>query len=158
MINGHSFFLNDDINHFYAHDKRLKRFPKVKVSIFDIKQDVFAAELSAELLFTAVKNHKVLFKDLPKFPEVRRDLALVLDEQVTYAQLREAAFKTEKNLLAHVNLFDVYRGDKLAPGKKQYALSFILQDKEKTLTDQQIERIMANLLKAFEKEFGAALR
>jgi len=125
---------------------------------FDIKQEVFAAEISGKLLLQAVKNNKVQYAELPRFPEVRRDLALVLDEKVTYGQLRDLAFRTEKNLLRAANLFDVYRGDKLPQGKKQYALSFVLQDKEKTLTDQHIERIMDNLLKAFEREFGATLR
>jgi phenylalanyl-tRNA synthetase beta chain len=127
-------------------------------AMFDIKQDVFAAEVSGNLLFRATKNHRAHYEELPKFPEVRRDLALVVDEKITYAELREAAFKTERNLLTHVNLFDVYRGDKLPQGKKQYALSFVLQDMEKTLTDQNIERIMVNLLKTFEHDFGANLR
>jgi phenylalanyl-tRNA synthetase beta chain len=127
-------------------------------SRFDIKQDVFAAEISGSGLFKAAKNHRVRYAELPKFPEVRRDLALVVDEKITYAQLRDIAFRTEKNLLLRTNLFDVYRGDKLPQGKKQYALSFVLQDKEKTLTDQHIERIMDNLLKAFAQNAGATLR
>ena len=125
---------------------------------FDIKQEVFAAEIVGSLLFKAAKNHKVQYAELPKFPEVRRDLALVVDEKITYAQLRDAAFRTEKHLLTRVNLFDVYRGDKLPEGKKQYALSFILQDREKTLADAHIERIMDNLLKAFEQHFASGLR
>ncbi|MDR0582376.1 MAG: phenylalanine--tRNA ligase subunit beta [Prevotellaceae bacterium] len=126
--------------------------------LFDIKQDVFAAEIAGSALFKIAKNHQVQYRELPKFPEVRRDLALVLDEKITYAQLRDLAFKTEKHLLTRVNLFDVYRGDKLPQGKKQYALSFVLQDKEKTLADSHIERIMDNLLKAFMQHFAATLR
>ncbi|MDR2802282.1 MAG: phenylalanine--tRNA ligase subunit beta [Prevotellaceae bacterium] len=125
---------------------------------FDIKQEVFAAEIAGSLLFKAAKNHQVQYAELPKFPEVRRDLALVVDEKITYAQLRGLAFRTEKNVLTRVNLFDVYRGEKLPQGKKQYALSFVLQDKEKTLADQHIERIMDSLLKAFEQHFAATLR
>jgi phenylalanyl-tRNA synthetase beta chain len=125
---------------------------------FDIKQPVYAAEISGDWLLKAARSARVRYAELPKFPEVRRDLALVVDEAVTYAQLRETAFKTERNLLQRVNLFDVYRGDKLPSGKKQYALSFILQDKEKTLTDSHIERIMDALLKAFVQHFGATLR
>lgn len=125
--------------------------------LFDVKQDVFAAEIAGSQLFKAAKNHKVKYAELPKFPEVRRDLALVVDEKITYAQLRDLAFKTEKNLLTRVNLFDVYRGDKLPQGKKQYALSFVLQDKEKTLADAHIERIMDNLLKAFQQHFAATI-
>ncbi|MDR3134271.1 MAG: phenylalanine--tRNA ligase subunit beta [Prevotellaceae bacterium] len=125
---------------------------------FDIKQEVFAAEIAGSLLFKAAKSHKAQYAELPKFPEVRRDLALVVEEKITYAQLRDTAFRTEKNLLTRVNLFDLYRGDKLPQGKKQYALSFVLQDKEKTLSDPHIERIMDNLLKAFEQNFAATLR
>ncbi|MDR2362510.1 MAG: phenylalanine--tRNA ligase subunit beta [Prevotellaceae bacterium] len=125
---------------------------------FDIRQPVYAAEISGDWLLKAVRSVRVRYAELPKFPEVRRDLALVVDEAVTYAQLRDAAFKTERHLLQRVNLFDVYCGDKLPSGKKQYALSFILQDKERTLTDSHIERIMDALLKAFQQHFAATLR
>ncbi|MDR1680170.1 MAG: phenylalanine--tRNA ligase subunit beta [Prevotellaceae bacterium] len=125
---------------------------------FDIRQPVYAAEISGDWLLKALRDVRVRYAELPKFPEVRRDLALVVDEAVTYAQLRDVAFGAERNLLQRVNLFDVYRGDKLPQGKKQYALSFVLQDKEKTLTDQHIEHIMDTLLKAFEQHFAATLR
>jgi len=95
---------------------------------------------------------------LPKFPEVRRDLALLLDENVSYADMRKAAIKAGKKMIKAVGLFDVYRGDKIPAGKKQYAMSFILQDLEKTLTDMDVERIMANVLGVFEKDFGAQIR
>ena len=125
---------------------------------FGIKQNVFVAEISWPVLFELVKRNKVGFKELPKFPEVRRDLALLLDEKVTYAELRTAALKSAKKLLKNVSLFDVYRGDKIPEGKKQYALSFTLQDPEKTLTDQDVEKVMDNLLKIFQNNFGAQLR
>lgn len=125
---------------------------------FGIKQAVFAAEINWPALLALVKRNKVAFSELAKFPEVRRDLALLLDEKVKYADLRAAAFKTAKKLLKQVGLFDVYRGDKIPSGKKQYALSFTIQDNEKTLTDQDIERVMANLLNVFTKDFGASLR
>lgn len=125
---------------------------------FGIKQNVFVAEISWPVLFELVKRNKVGFKELPKFPEVRRDLALLLDEKVTYAELRAAALKSAKKLLKNVSLFDVYRGDKIPEGKKQYALSFTLQDPEKTLTDQDVEKVMDNLLKTFQNNFGAQLR
>jgi acetyl-CoA carboxylase carboxyltransferase component len=88
----------------------------------------------------------------------RERLALLLDEGVNYADLRAAAFKNARKLLKQVSLFDVYRGDKIPAGKKQYALSFTLQDVEKTLTDQDVERVMARLLEVFTKEFGGTLR
>ena len=125
---------------------------------FGIKQPVFAAEISWPALFELVRRDKVVFKELPKFPEVRRDLALLLDESVKYADLRAAAFKQAKKLLKQVRLFDVYRGDKIPEGKKQYALSFVIQDTERTLTDQDTERVMDRLLTTFQNEFGAQLR
>ena len=125
---------------------------------FGIKQPVFAAEISWPALFELVRRDKVMFKELPKFPEVRRDLALLLDESVKYADLRAAAFKQAKKLLKQVRLFDVYRGDKIPEGKKQYALSFVIQDTERTLTDQDTERVMDRLLTTFQNEFGAQLR
>ncbi len=125
---------------------------------FGIKQPVFAVEIDWPALFELVKRDKVSFSELPKFPAVRRDLALLLDEQVSYADLRAAAFKQAKKLLRQVGLFDVYRGDKIPAGKKQYALSFVIQDQEKTLTDQDTERVMERLLTTFQKDFGAQLR
>lgn len=125
---------------------------------FGIRQPVFAAEISWPAFFELVKRDRIKYSELPKFPEVRRDLALLLDEGVEYAQLRKAAFKAAKKLLRHVDLFDVYRGDKIPQGKKQYALSFILQDPDKTLTDSEVEKIMSKLLSVFSNDFGAALR
>jgi phenylalanyl-tRNA synthetase beta chain len=125
---------------------------------FGIKQPVFAAEISWPALFELVKRNKIKYKELPKLPEVRRDLALLLDESVTYADLRKSALRVGKKLLKQVGLFDVYRGDKIAEGKKQYALSFVLQDLDKTLTDNDVERVMSKLLSTFQNEFGAVLR
>ena len=125
---------------------------------FGIKQPVFAAEINWPTLFTLIKRNKIKYSELPKFPEVRRDLAILLDESVSYADLRKSALRVGKKLLKQVGLFDVYRGDKIAEGKKQYALSFVLQDLEKTLTDNDVERVMSKLLSTFQNEFGATLR
>ena len=125
---------------------------------FGIRQPVFAAEIVWDTLFTLVRRDRIQYRELPKFPEVRRDLALLLDEDVPYAALRKAAFKTGKKLLRSVSLFDVYRGDKIPAGKKQYALNFILQDPEKTLTDKDVDKVMERLLSVFTAEFGASLR
>jgi len=125
---------------------------------FGIKQAVYAAEIEWPALFELVRRDKLTFSEMPKFPEVRRDLALLLDEKVSYAELRAAALKQEKKLLRQVGLFDVYRGDKIPEGKKQYALSFIIRDPERTLTDQDTERVMDRLLSTFVKDFGAQLR
>lgn len=125
---------------------------------FDIKQPVFAAEISWPVLFDLILRDKVRYKELPKFPEVRRDLAVLLDENISYADLRRSAFKAGKKLLKNVTLFDVYRGDKIPAGKKQYAMSFILQDTEKTLVDTDVERLMTKILSTFTNEWGAVLR
>lgn len=125
---------------------------------FGIKQPVFAAEINWFTLFELVKRNKVAFKEMPKFPEVRRDFALLLDENVKYADLQASAQRAAKKLLKQVSLFDVYRGDKIPAGKKQYALSFVLQDLEKTLTDADVERVMNKLLATFTNEYGATLR
>ena len=125
---------------------------------FGIKQPVFAAEINWPAFFTLIKRNKIRYSELPKFPEVRRDLALLLDESVNYADLRRSALRVGKKLLKQVGLFDVYRGDKIAEGKKQYAMSFVLQDLEKTLTDNDVERVMSKLLSTFQNEFGATLR
>ena len=125
---------------------------------FDIKQDVFFAEIDFDQLIKMTKKAKIQFKELSKFPEVKRDLALLVDKSVTFAQLRGIAFATEKKLLKSVSLFDVYEGDKLPEGKKSYALSFILEDKNQTLTDKQIERTMTNLQTQLEQKAGAEVR
>ncbi|MCL1973487.1 MAG: phenylalanine--tRNA ligase subunit beta [Bacteroidetes bacterium] len=125
---------------------------------FGIKQEVYAAEICWDLLLTTLKGEKITCTELPRYPEVRRDLALVIDEAVSYDQLRRIAFAAEGRLLTRVGLFDLFRGDKLASGKKQYALSFVLQDADKTLTDKAVDAAMSRLLAAFEKEVGAKLR
>ena len=125
---------------------------------FGIKQPVFAAEINWEVLFTLVKRDKFSFKELPRFPEVRRDLALLLDEKVSYADVRKTALRAGKKLIKSVNLFDVYRGEKILFGKKQYALSFVLQDLEHTLTDAEVEKTMERVLGALQTELGAVLR
>jgi phenylalanyl-tRNA synthetase beta chain len=95
---------------------------------------------------------------MPKFPEVRRDLALLLDKSVTFAKLEKLAFETEKRLLRKLSLFDVYEGEKISDDKKSYALSFILQDENKTLKDEEIDRIMNNLIHAFQEKLNARIR
>ena len=125
---------------------------------FDIKQEVYFAEVDFDQLIKMTKKAKVQFKELSKFPEVKRDLALLVNKNVTFSQLRSIAFATEKKLLKSVSLFDVYEGDKLPEGKKSYALSFMLEDKNQTLTDKQIERTMANLQAQLEQKAGAEVR
>ncbi|MCI1779775.1 MAG: phenylalanine--tRNA ligase subunit beta [Bacteroidales bacterium] len=125
---------------------------------FGIKQNVFAAEISWKLIYKAVRKHKTHFTELPKFPEVRRDLALLLDENIKFDDIRNLAYETEKKILKNVDLFDVYEGDKIPAGKKQYAISFVLQDTRKTLTDAAVDSIMKKLFNTFSQKLGAQLR
>ena len=129
-----------------------------QLKIFDIDQEVFYADLDWQQLLKQNKQFKALIIDLPKYPEVRRDFALLVDKNVEFADLARAAFATERKLLKNVYLFDVYEGKNLLPCKKSYALSFILQDPENTLKEGQIENIMNRLKKTFEDQFGAVLR
>jgi len=125
---------------------------------FDLKQDVYYADFEWEKVMKLIAGHKVSYYEVPKFPEVRRDLALVLDNSVNYEDLEKAAFQAEKHILRSVSLFDIYQGDKIGPGKKSYAMSFLLRDDEKTLTDQVIEKTMDKILKAFIEKFNASIR
>jgi len=135
-------------------------FGTVKKSVlkhFDIKQEVLYADFAWDKIQKYVST-KIKFTDIPKYPEVRRDLALLLDENVKFEQIYNIAKQTEKGLLKDVNLFDVYQGSNLPEGKKSYAVSFILQDDSKTLTDTQIDKIMSKLQGNFETQLGASLR
>lgn len=129
-----------------------------QLKAFDIEQEVFYADLDWNQLLKQNKQYKAVINDLPKYPEVKRDFALLVDKTVEFADLARAAFATEKKLLKNVYLFDVYEGKNLEAGKKSYALSFILQDAENTLTDTQIENIMNRMKATFEEKFHATLR
>ncbi len=124
---------------------------------FGIKQEIFYADLDAALLFKSA-NPKFEVLEVPKFPEVRRDLSLVLDKHVTFAEIRELVLATEKRLIKEIIAFDVYEGNKIPQGKKAYALGFTLLDETKTLTDEEIDRTMTRLMEAFEQKMGALIR
>jgi phenylalanyl-tRNA synthetase beta chain len=135
-------------------------FGTVKKSIlkhFDIKQEVFYADFNWNLILKLIGS-KIKFTDITKYPEVRRDLALLLDKNIAFDAIYNLSRQTEKSLLKNINLFDVYEGKNLPEGKKSYAISFTLQDNSKTLTDEQIDKIMTKLQKNFENELGASLR
>jgi phenylalanyl-tRNA synthetase beta chain len=125
---------------------------------FDLKGEVFYLDIDFDTLLKYTRKHKVTAHELAKFPAVKRDLALLVDTSVTYAELRQIALQTEKKLLKDVTLFDVYTGDKLEAGKKSYALGFILQDESKTLDEKTIENTMNKLIDAFAKKAGATIR
>ena len=124
----------------------------------DVKQEVYFLEMNFDALVRSTRKHRIAAAELSKFPEVKRDLALLVDKSVTFSALRDVAFAAERKLLRSVSLFDVYEGDKLPAGKKSYALSFVLEDKTRTLDDKTIERVMANLVKQFEQRCGAEVR
>jgi len=125
---------------------------------FDISQDVLYADINWDNVLDVAKHNKIKFKEIPKYPEIRRDFALLIDEDVTFNSIYTIAKQSEKKLLTHINLFDVYQGKKLPKGKKSYAVSFKFQDEHKTLTDKQVDKIMNKLQTSFEKKLGAELR
>ncbi len=126
--------------------------------VFGIDQEVLFADFNWDLIFSCIKSSNVKFKPISKFPEVRRDFALLLDEDVTFETIYQLAKQTDNKVLTDVNLFDVYKGKNLPEGKKSYAVSFTLKDESKTLTDKQIDKLMTKLQQKFEKEVGAVLR
>jgi len=130
---------------------------KKLLKTFDIKQDVFYADFNWQVIVKSLST-KIKFEDLSKFPGVRRDLSLLLDEKISFNELQKLAFQTEKNCLKEVNLFDVYTGNNLPSGKKSYALSFIIEDKTQTLTDEKTEQIMAKITEKIKSTYQAELR
>ena len=137
------------------------RFGLVKMDLLanlDIEQPVYYAEGDWQTLLKLAARSRPKMKDLPRFPIVKRDLALLLDMNIRFNDLQEAARKTERKLLSGIELFDVYTGDKLPEGKKSYAISFYLSDPNKTLTDNVVDRVMDKMIKTFESQFNAKLR
>ncbi len=146
----------------YKHKKnRLVCFGKVDKKIiksFGIKQELYYADFNWDLILNLVLNTKIKYSEVSKFPSVKRDLSLLIDKEVTFKELNTIAKQTETKILKSVNLFDVYVGDKLPEGKKSYALSFILEDNTKTLTDKYIDKVMNKLISSYETKLGAEVR
>lgn len=143
-----------------AGNKNIGLVGKVKPSLLKdlgIKQEIFYAELNTTLLFNSA-NPMLVAQEVPKFPEVRRDLSLVLDKSVSFDEIRKMVLNTEKKLIRDIIAFDVYEGDNLPEGKKAYALGFTLLDESKTLTDEEIDKTMTRLMNAFEQTLGAVIR
>jgi phenylalanyl-tRNA synthetase beta chain len=134
------------------------KLSKATLKYFDIKQDVYFADIAWTDVLKALPKKPILYQEISKFPEVRRDLALLVDQKITFAEIEKLAFDTEKKLLQSVNLFDVYEGDKLPEGKKSYAISFILQDFEKTLSEKQITSVMEKMMRQMTEKLGAVIR
>jgi phenylalanyl-tRNA synthetase beta chain len=128
------------------------------LNAFDVKQEVFYADFNWNLVLSLIPSGDTRFRELPRFPEVRRDIALLMDKSVKFEEIELLAYETECRILKKVGLFDVYEGEKIGPGKKSYALNFILQDNSKTLTDKEIDSTIEKLVKAFGKKFNAIVR
>lgn len=125
---------------------------------FDINSKVFYAIINWDNIENLLKMSKIKYKDLNKYPAVRRDLALLIDSNIQYSEIEKLAWNTEKSILKRMNLFDVYEGEKIGKGKKSYAVSFILQDVGKTLTDAEVDKVMNELISVYKKELGAEIR
>jgi phenylalanyl-tRNA synthetase beta chain len=142
-------------------DLELVRFgaiSKNSLKKFDIDQEVYYADFNYETLLKLVQKNNIQFKPVPKYPEVKRDLALLVDKSIQFSQIRDLALKTEKKLLKNVKIFDVYIDPKIGKDKKSYAVNFVLQDVNKTLNDKQIEKVMKNLMSVFKDKLGAEIR
>lgn len=131
---------------------------KKLLKAFDIDNEVYYVDLNWKELMKAIRSVKISYKEISKFPAVKRDLALLLDKNVQFAEIRKIAYDTEKKLLKEVELFDVYEGKNIEAGKKSYAVSFLLQDETQTLNDKMIDKIMSKLVKNLEDKLNAKLR
>jgi phenylalanyl-tRNA synthetase beta chain len=142
-------------------NKQLVKFGPVAAEALkkaDLDKDVFYADFNFDMVLAIARKNKIVYEEISKYPAVRRDLSMLIDKSITFGQLKQIAQKAERKLLQDVNVFDVYQGDKLPAGKKSYALSFMLQDSEKTLTDKAIDSVMQKLIYILEKEAGAEIR
>ena len=116
------------------------------------------ADINWDTLISSLPVKDLEYRELPKFPEVRRDIALLIDRSVSWSEIEKLAYETEKRLLKKVGLFDVFEGEKIESGKKSYAVSFILQDEGKTLTDSEIDKVIKKLIRVFEEKLDAQIR
>jgi phenylalanyl-tRNA synthetase beta chain len=134
------------------------KISKSYLNMFDISQDVFYSHINWDLVLKLTKSSTITFRELPRYPSVRRDLAILIDKGVKFSKIKEIAFRIEKNILREVNLFDVYESENLGINKKSYAVSFILRDDFKTMTDKAIDKVMNNLIRAYQTELDARIR
>ena len=137
---------------------KIGRVPAKKALGFDIKQPVYYADINWESLVAAAKKLKVEYREIPKFPAVERDLALVVNKGVKFEQVQEVTKKAKTGKLIAMQLFDVFESDKLGEGKKSMAVNYTFQDAEKTMTDQDIDGLIQKLVKVYEEELGAEIR
>ncbi|MCD4773412.1 MAG: phenylalanine--tRNA ligase subunit beta, partial [Bacteroidales bacterium] len=143
-----------------SNNKKLIEFGSVSPNIlndFDIKQDVFYADINWDFAITLINKSQIEYKKVSKFPAVKRDLALLINKNVTFDEIEKIAFQTDRHLLKSIKLFDVFEGDKIGKDKKSYAVSFILQNPEKTLNDKIIDKTMNKFIKVFEEKLNAKI-
>jgi len=167
-VRDHRFSETDIHNEIYSpglsiqtNEKTIVQYGSVKKSHlknFDITSEIFIADFNWDAVIKLIRTKDEPVQEVSKFPQVRRDLSMMIDRNVSYAEIESISFKTEKNLLKEIRLFDVYEGEKIEAGKKSYAVTFILQDDRQTLTENQIDKIMNRLMEAFEKQAGAVIR
>ncbi len=131
---------------------------KKVLKAFDLDGAIWFADVNLDKVEKIINTSPVKIAEPPKFPEVRRDLSMLLDKTVQYRQLETIAYETERKILRDVNLFDIFEGQKIGADKKSYALSFVLRDDEKTLTDKEIDKVMDKLMESYEKKLGAVIR
>lgn len=146
---------------YLSSDKTIVEFGQIKPTItrnFDIDQNVYYGIFSFDTMLNLMVKNDISFSEIPRFSEAKRDLALLLDKSVSFSQIEKLAWRTEKKLLKKINLFDVFEDQKIGRNKKSYAISFHLQDPDKTLTDKEIDKVMQNLIRVYEKELGAKIR
>ena len=146
---------------YYRGDKAIVTFGAATVKdrkTADVDKDVFYADFDWALLMDMVRKNKIINKEMPKYPAVRRDLSMYVDLAVTFEDLKGIAYKSEKKLIKNIQVFDVYMGDKIAAGKKSYALSFTLQDENQTLTDKQIDAVMQKIISNLAQTAKAEIR
>ena len=144
-----------------THKRQLGSFGIISQKIlqkFDIDTELFYAEMNWDNLLKESEKHRVIYSEISKFQPIYRDLALLVDKNITFAQIEQVARKSEKKLLTDITLFDVYEGKNLPENKKSYAVNFVLIDNDKTLTDKQIDSVMQKIISNLEKELGATLR
>jgi len=158
--NLHSVVFESGLTYYLGNDLLVK-FGKLNNEIlnkFDIKQEVFYADFNWNVVIGQLKSSRVDYKDLTKYPEVRRDLALLISKEIQFSEIVKIAFQTEKNILRRVSLFDVFEDEKIGSDKKSYAVSFILQDQKKTLTDKEIDKVMNKFIRAYQDQLKAMIR
>ncbi|MBN4065918.1 phenylalanine--tRNA ligase subunit beta [Candidatus Amoebophilus asiaticus] len=146
---------------YYSNNKQLGVVGRITGDLldqFDVKQDVYYGDINLSLVWEIIDEQEITFKSIPRFPHVRRDLSLLLNSSVKFQEIEQIAYETEKKLIREINVFDVYEGKQIEKGKKSYSVSFILQDKNRTLTDEEVDKVMEKLISRFKNKLNTEIR